>query len=186
MIKRIDEILREGWNEIKTESDFWIPENPGDELKGIYLDLEPNSGTYNQNKYTFKDFEGHERIVYGTKDLDAKLEEVELGTEVLLILDKLIPQKPPKSAFKVFRVFTREGGTISDESDVAPTQDLKDDAEARNMINLLQGELVGKHKVNPELIYKKALEFMDDWELSDEDMTRIKAELVRMFPSKKK
>ncbi len=185
MNKKLFEVTmaNEGWDEKEGDSNVVNLQNEGDKIQGIYINFEPEVGSYNQNRYTILLPDGEEKYVYGTRDLDAKMSQVSLENEVYILLYKLVPQKPPKSSFKVFRVYEREPVTNGSGDIPAPKENLsdEDDSEARNMIEVIVNEL---GEENPEAIIEYAEEVKKDWELSGKDITRIKAQLVRMFPSK--
>jgi len=159
---------KEGWEEIIVESQIWTPENIGDSIQGVYIEMKTNVGQWNKNRYTLE-LEKEERYVYGTTDLDEKFKRIQIGDEVHIELKKCIKSRPPKKPFKVFQVFRRKGPERNESSMMD-----YEDTEAEESIRLIKNEIGVKATDNEIIKYAQEVEGY-----SEEDVSRIKICLAK-------
>jgi hypothetical protein len=181
------DMQEQDWVELIPENQVWKPEEIGAEIIGIYVKKEEKVGAYEKTRYTLETKEG-DRQVYATTDIQQKMAMADLGDCIKIILKKTIPQKAPRSPFKMFQVFHKPGKAVNkaEGNDKAEGQASnmadEDDPEARETINLILKELQGKPTAGRVVNY--ALKVKKDWELTDEDITRIKVQAVKMVDTK--
>ena len=83
--------MEENWNKVETE--IWVPENKGDEISGVYLDVQHEIGENKSNLYTLEVKEGKTLCFWGCKVLDGKMTAVKIGQQVkVLFLGKVSPE----------------------------------------------------------------------------------------------
>ena len=102
--------------EIKESSDVWKPENKGDKLHG-YLDRVEPSPKYSNKIYKillsekYNQTKGQVTTVFGTKILDSKMKQVNIGAEVEIIYQGFETSKQGRK-FKNWSVLMNEADQI--------------------------------------------------------------------------
>ena len=82
--------MEEDWNKVETE--IWVPGNKGDEISGVYLNVQNEVGENKSNLYTLEVKEGKTLAFWGSKVLDGKMSAVKVGQQVkVLFLGKVTP-----------------------------------------------------------------------------------------------
>jgi hypothetical protein len=93
--------MTEEWKKI--EPNVWKPENDGDEIEGVLISVEPETGTFKSTIYHLE--KGEEQwAVWGTTVLDDRMQYVHVGEKFKIIYKGL--QKNTKGQdVKIFEVF---------------------------------------------------------------------------------
>ncbi len=95
----------EDWNKVETE--FWNPENAGDEISGVFVGLQVDVGENKSNVYTVEVEKGKNINFWGATVLDRKMNSVKVGQEVKVVyLGKVSPEGGRE--YKDFDVFFRD------------------------------------------------------------------------------
>lgn len=95
------------WKE--NTGNIWKPENKGDELLGLLIDVEHDVGTNKSTLYTIQEKETQENVnVWGSTILDGRMKGISIGMEVRLVYNGLGDAKPGQNAPKLWQVFYRE------------------------------------------------------------------------------
>lgn len=94
------------WKEKESKNEYWRPENIGDELVGEVLEIiQSDFG----KQYKIRCEDGREVITPSHKVLQDRLEGVERGTKVKIVLDSELPPKQRgHNATKIYKVFLAE------------------------------------------------------------------------------
>ena len=182
------------WIPIPNNSGRWIPEKPGDELIGVYLERKPAPYKGRENyKYLFesdnKDAVDGVVLVYGTDGLNSAMDKIPVKTKLKILYDgERPPGDPMKKPFKLFKVcyYGSKGDDLykklypddGNENKVKSGNTLaaSEDKEARNTIDNYIEILKSQYqKVTCESIIEMA---SSDPDLKPADLTRIKVQLV--------
>jgi len=111
--------MEEQWDKVQTE--IWVPENKGDEISGIYLNVQLEVGENKSNFYTFEVEEGKTMAFWGSKVLDGKMLAVKVGQQVKVVfLGKVKPDKGRE--YKDYDVFVKKPKTIPSTEGSIETQ----------------------------------------------------------------
>lgn len=184
---------KEGWEEIKTsDAERWCPEKAGDELVGLYVEKRENLGKNHANGYFITNvIEGEEKewLVFGTEDLNRKLEHVPIGYEVGIVFAGTKPSTPPKKPFKVFKVYKRPapGSTPTDEEATTPKVERvtekpemfssENEMELWAVIDEIASEVQGP--VNNDTIIMQARRWKSKDQIDQEELDKIKEALSK-------
>lgn len=163
------------WVKAPIRSGRWVPEGAGDELIGTYIDNEkgsfrgrPNCKYYFETDHPAANSDGI-AYVYGTEAITEGMKDIPQGYKVKITYrgEKPTPD-PKKKAFKVFDVcafitkedplyqkwYPDETGEV--ETAPGPEMNLKDDREAKNLIDnyneIYQADHHGQDPTAEELI----------------------------------
>lgn len=189
---------KEGWEKVIPESDVILFENPGQEVTGIYKKKEEKIGQWKKNRYTLAVTENNElkcKYVYGTTGLDDLFKQVPIGYEVKIIFKKEIPQRPPRSPFKVFEMYKRPANYVNEQTSDATeyedpdekdplTMNPNDDPKAREIISDITNSLINEkgipaNEIDDELIKKEAGVWSRKGTIEKEDFTAVMKQLER-------
>ena len=88
----------------KIEIGVWKPENPNDEIEGVYIKMQEDVGANHSNVYTLE-VEKKPVTVWGSAVLDAKMTAIKPGDKIKIVYLGLGEAKPGKNAPKQFDVF---------------------------------------------------------------------------------
>lgn len=95
------------WKE--STGNTWKPEEKGDSIEGLLVDIESGVGQNNSMLYTVEEKESGESLsVWGSTILDQRMKGIKVGEEVKIVFNGLGDKQPGKNAPKLWQVFHRE------------------------------------------------------------------------------
>ena len=90
------------FEEIQTGA--WKPENKGDEIIGVLINVEKDVGANSSMVYSIE-VENKSISVWGSTVLDSKMVAAKIGDKVKIVYDGLGEKQPGKNAPKLFNVY---------------------------------------------------------------------------------
>lgn len=186
--------------QVKGPSGRWKGEAIGDELEGILISKEATTFRGRPNYKYWIETSHPEAVdgvvmVYGTGALNSAFEKIPEGYFVCIVYQGERPSADPKhKPYQLYDVFVdvQEDDPLYEKlmsndngKTRAPTQDnaMMDDPQAREYIKEITEEI---GTANPEEIVKHAVKNKEKWELTSDEITRIKAQLARDMKQKQK
>lgn len=95
------------WKE--STGNTWKPEEKGDAIEGLLVDVEKGVGENNSTRYTIQETKTGENFgVWGSAILDSRMKGIAVGMEVKITYQGLGDKKPGKNPPKLFTVLYRE------------------------------------------------------------------------------
>jgi hypothetical protein len=141
---------KDGWEKIMDMDAFWVPENIGDTVKGVYIQKEENVGRNHAEVFSLKENveEGDPVLhkIFGTVGLVKKFKEICIGEEVGIIYKGEKASTPPKKPFKQFDVFKRKFENEDEDENnplsSSPENNMLGDEMAIKWIDLITTDLL--------------------------------------------
>jgi len=88
---------------------IWKPENKGDQIIGLLVDIQTGVGENNSTLYTVQTKDTGENLgVWGSAVLDSRMKGIGVGQEVKITYQGLGDKKPGKNPPKLWTVHHRE------------------------------------------------------------------------------
>lgn len=99
---------KDNWVEAGVNDKVWKPEAEGDKIQGVYHALKTEVGMNKSNVYLIKTGDEDEPTsVWGSTVLDARFEEIPIGSEVMIEYLGDVKGKGPKP-YKNYKVLYRQ------------------------------------------------------------------------------
>ncbi len=98
------------WKKVEeTEAETWMPENEGDEVMGLLVEVVPNVGVNKSIIYKVETPDHNVLGVWGSTVLDAKMRNVAIGEEVRIVyLGMEKSDRRQGAKYKNYDVYHRE------------------------------------------------------------------------------
>jgi len=110
------ELEKEGFDRIEAGEVWDFEKDPI--MRGVFLSVEENVGENNSNLYSFEHQGGNIVSVWGSEIIDARLKNVEMGEEVVIIYHGKVPSKKRKNSFyKNFEIYHKKPGEKVEEEE---------------------------------------------------------------------
>jgi hypothetical protein len=103
MRKQEGKMAENNWE--KVEEGFWVPEEKGDEISGVYLGFKEDIGQNKSRLYSIENEEG-KMNVWGSKVLDGKMMIIKIGQQVKIVFLGRVKSEGKKE-YKGYDVFTK-------------------------------------------------------------------------------
>lgn len=122
--------MSDGWQKVGGENDApaWKPENEGDEVSGVFLEVRENVGANKSNIYTLQQADGSRVGVWGSAVIDNRMASIPVGDQVRIVYLGKAPSKTPgRSAYKQFEIYRKPASapqTTSPEVEEADDSDI--------------------------------------------------------------
>jgi len=105
-------MANDGWKKMNSEggdAPAWKPENTGDEVQGVYIDVKDVTTKFGPSKvYTLQKEDGSFVAVFGKAPIDREMTKLSLGDEVKIVFLGMQMSEKTGRSFKNFDVFARK------------------------------------------------------------------------------